>query len=421
MADPVDAGLQAIFDTGSAVGELARRRFPNGALVEEPYRQHDEAIRTTQSLLADTATCAVYEAAFTFQRIRTRVDVLRRSGQGEFDLVEVKSTTRVKPEHITDVAIQVYVAGGAGVHIRRAYLAHVNSRYVYRGGGHDLNRLFTLEDVSERTRSFVANQVPSHLARMWATLRLDSPPDIETGQHCRKPYPCSFYGHCHYGETQDDRQLYVSPSLASSLREIAFPASFLDFETVNPAIPMYIGTRPYQPIPFQWSLHVRDSSGRSRHDSFLNADAEDPRERFVSSLLRAIPSRGSIVTYSPYERTILNRLAQGFPKYRDRLLALCDRIVDLLRLIRENYYHPDFGGSYSLKSVAPALIPSLDYTDLEIPEGMAAAASYARMTASDTPESEKARISYALLAYCQRDTEAMLQIYDALLAEADGD
>lgn len=420
MADPVEAGLQAIFDTGSSVGESARQRFPNGRLVEEPYSQHDEAIRTTRSLLADAAIPTVYEAAFTFQGIKVRVDVLRRSDQGNFDLVEVKSTTRVKPEHITDAAIQVYVAEGAGVPIRRAYLAHVNSRYVYRGGDHDLNRLFTLEDVSERTRSFVANQVPSHLARMWATLRLDSPPDIETGRHCRKPYRCSFYGHCHRSEDQNERQPYVSPGLASSLREIAFPASFLDFETVNPAIPMYIGTRPYQPIPFQWSLHVRDSSGRSRHDSYLNTDAEDPRQCFASSLLDSIPTMGSIVTYSPYESTTLNRLAEAFPKYRDRLIALCDRMVDLLKLIRENYYHPGLGGSYSLKSVAPALAPSLNYADLEIPEGMAAAASYTRMIANDTPESEKARIRDALLAYCKRDAEAMVQIYDALLAEAGG-
>ena len=353
MADPVDAGLQAIFDSGSTVGELARRRFPNGRLVEEPYWQHDQAAETTRSLMTNTDIPALYEAAFAFQGIKTRIDVLRRCGLGEFDLVEVKSTTRVKPEHITDVAIQMYVAEGVGVPIRGAYLAHLDSSYVYQGGDHDLNRLFKLEDVSDRTRSFVASEVSNHLTRMWAALRLDRPPDIETGGHCRKPYRCSFYGHCHQDEVRDDRQSYVSPRLASTLGEIAFPASFLDFETVNPAIPMFVGTRPYQPIPFQWSLHVLDSPGSLSHHSFLNTDLEDPRERFVSSLLEAIPRSGSIVTYSPYERSILNRLAQDFPQYRDMLLALCDRMVDLLKLIRENYYHPGFRGSYSLKSVAP--------------------------------------------------------------------
>lgn len=335
--------------------------------------------------------------------------------------MEVKSTTRVKPEHITDVAIQLYIAQEAGVPIRRAYLAHLNRHYVYRGGDHDLKRLFTLTDISDRARTFVVDHVPDRLDLMWDTLRLDSPPDIVTGQHCTRPYRCSFYGHCHQDEVKDERQSYVSPHLASTLREIAFPASFLDFETVNPAIPMFVGTRPYQPIPFQWSIHVLDASGSLSHHSFLNTDLEDPRERFASSLLEAVPRSGSIVTYSPYERSILNRLAQEFPQYRDRLLALCDRMVDLLKLIRENYYHPGFSGSYSLKSVAPTLAPSLSYTDLEIPEGMVAAASYARMTANDTPESEKSQLRDALMAYCQRDTEAMVQIYNALLSEAGSD
>ena len=420
LADPVDAGLQSRFDTGAAVGKLARQRFPDGRLVEETHLEHDQAVATTQDLLADSAIPALYEAAFTFQGIRTRIDVLKRNGPREFDLVEVKSSTRVKPEHVTDAAIQLYAAEGSGMPIKRAYLMHLNTAYVYQGGDLDLQQLFTLEDISAPARSFVADNVPSDLARMWATLRLDDAPDVETGRHCRNPYRCPFYGHCHQNAVRVDGQRFVDPGLAASLGEIAFPASFLDFETVNPAIPVYPGTRPYQTIPFQWSLHVREPFGQTTHDSFLNADAEDPRERFAASLLEAIPPDGSIVTYSLYERTIMNRLAQTLPQYRDHLLALCRRVVDLLKVIRHNYYHPSFNGSYSLKSVLPALVPTLGYADLDIPEGLAATASYTRMIAGDTPESEKAEIKEALLAYCERDTEAMVRVYDALLAEASG-
>ena len=199
---------------------------------------------------------------------------------------------------------------------------------------------------------------------MWSTLELEAPPPIETGPHCTRPYRCSFYGHCHQDEPRTDRRPFISPSLWSRLEEITLPAGFLDFETISPAIPLYSGTRPYQQIPFQWSLHILDSSGRLTHDSFLNDDPEDPRERFIITLLEAIPHQGAIVTYSSYEKSILNGLAYAFPLYRNRLLALCDRMVDLLKLIRENYYHPDFNGSYSLKSVAPTLAPDLDYTDL---------------------------------------------------------
>ena len=356
LADPVGAGLQAIFDSGTAVGELARRRFPNGALVEETHLEHAQAVETTKALLADDAIPALYEAAFTFRGIRTRIDVLRRNGRQGFDLVEVKSTTSVKPEHVTDVAIQLYAAEGCGVRIDRAYLMHINNAYVYLGGDHDLEQLFTLADVSDRSRAFVAESVPNDLDRMWEALQLDHAPDIAVGRHCESPYRCSFYGHCHQGEAGIDRPLSISPSLASRLGEIAFPAAFLDFETVGLAVPVYVGTRPYQRVPFQWSMHILDADGRLSHASFLNGDAEDPRERFITGLLEAVPSEGSIVAYSPYEKTMMRELAEAFPHYEDGLLALCDRVVDLLKLLRGSYYHPGFNGSYSLKSVLPALV-----------------------------------------------------------------
>ena len=466
LADPVDAALQARFDTGTDVGEMARRRFPNGRLVEETHLEHDQAVRTTGALLADAAIPALYEAAFTFQGIRTRTDILKRNGQQEFDLVEVKSTTGVKPEHVTDVAVQLYAVEGFGIPIKRAYLMRLNNAYVYQGGDHDLEQLFTLEDITEEARRFVGEDLTENLARMRQALQMDEAPDIETGRHCERPYRCSFFGYCHRNDPEHPiRELpklsegnraqlkaagirnignippdfpglnslqrrvrdsvvcgdpFISPQLGPDLRNIAFPASFLDFETASPAIPVYPGTRSYQRIPFQWSLHVLDSSGRLRHDSFLNKDAEDPRERFIAGLLEAVPPEGAIIVYSSYEQTTLNQLAQAFPQYESRLSALCDRMVDLLKLIRDNYYHPEFNGSYSIKSVLPALVPTLSYADLEIPDGAIAAASYTRMVASDTPEWEKAAIGEALLAYCQRDTEAMVRVYDALLAEAGG-
>lgn len=418
LADPVDAGLQARFDTGTVVGEVARNYFPDGRLIEETYLEHDQAVDTTGTLFADSALPALYEAAFTFQGIKTRVDILKRNGEQDSDLIEVKSTTRLKPEHVTDVAIQMYVAEGSGIPIDKAYLMHLNNAYVYQGGEHDLQHLFTLEDVTDSARSFVAKRVPDDLSRMWAALQQDGPPDIATGPHCTKPYHCSFYGHCHQYEVPVAGQPFISPALTSRLAEITFPACFLDFETINPAIPLYRGTRPYQVVPFQWSLHILDLFGNLTHESFLNDDADDPRERFIISLLQAIPLEGSIVTFSPYEKTVLRNLAQAFPYYANLLLSLCDRMVDLLKLIRENYYHPDFNGSYSLKSVAPTLVPNLDYTDMEIQDGAAASTAYMRMIADDTPEPEKARIREALAVYCARDTLAMVDVHEALLTEA---
>ena len=423
-------------------------------------------MRSSQALLSDASVPALYEPAFTFRGVRTRVDVLNRIGDQGFDLVEVKSTTGPKREHILDVAIQVYAVEGSGVPIRRAYLMHIDRTYVYQGGDHDSNRLFSLEDVTDDVRAYAAADMPNDLARMWESLRLTETLDIETGRHCTTPYRCPFFGHCHRDEPEHPvRELpmlrkegyerlkvsgvrdigsippdfaglsgmqrrvrdsvisgrpFVSPTLASRLREISFSASFLDFETLIPAVPMYVGTRPYQAVPFQWSMHVRESDGEIRHSSFLDDGPGDPRERFITSLLEAVPSRGAMVVYSGYEERVLKELAREFPEYETHLLALRDRAVDLLRLIRGSYYRPQFHGSFSIKSVLPALVPDMAYDDLEIPEGLAATAAYARLVTGDTPKSEEAKIREALLAYCERDTEAMVRIYEALLIESGG-
>ncbi len=466
LADAIDPATQAIFDTGNAVGEKARLRFPGGTLVDESHMEHDRAIATTQALLSDPSVPSLYEAAVNFEGIRARFDILVRKDGQIFDLVEVKSSTSVKDENYTDVAVQLYAAEGSGIAIDRAYLMHINNTYVYQGGEHDLEQLFTLADVTERARTYVAEGMAGDLAEMWATLDLDSPPDIDTGKHCKSPYTCSFFGHCHKGEPEHPvRQLpriseklwarlkalgidrianipdglsglnalqqrvrnsvvagrpYKGPGLRASLEQIRFPASFVDFETVSPALPIYPGTRPYEMIPFQWSLHLMDGSGELTHDEFLNPDDENPRERFAASLLEVLPPQGSIVTYSSYEKTTLDGLAQVLPQYRERLLVLSDRIVDLLKVVRDGYYHPQFHGSFSIKQVLPALAPGKGYGELEVQEGMAASAEYLRLVTSDVSAEEDARVRESLLAYCQRDTEAMVLVYRALLGASSG-
>ena len=197
LADPIDPSRQAIFDAGAAVGELARERFPGGTLVEEPYSAHAQAVASTRALSSDGSVPALYEAAFTFEGIRIRVDILLRCGDGRFDLIEVKSTTSAKQEHIPDVAIQLHIVEGAGIPIRRAYLMHINNAYVYRGGDHNLDELFSVTDVTEEVKAYTAEEMPYALAQMWESLQLAETLDIGTGRHCTTPYQCPFFGHCH--------------------------------------------------------------------------------------------------------------------------------------------------------------------------------------------------------------------------------
>ena len=419
LADTVSAGQQAIFDSGTAVGELARQRFPRGILVDESHLDHQRAVETTRALVDDSSVSSIYEAGFTFEGIRTRIDVLERNDDGTFDLIEVKSTASVKPEHYTDVAIQLYVVERSGIPVNRASLMHLNRDYVYQGGEHSLQELFALEEVTTAARSFVDNAAVNKLNEMWSVLEMEDEPDIDVGPHCNRPHRCSFFEHCHRDLVVDYGRPYVNDGLASALSEIQFPAAFLDFEALNPGIPVFAGTRPYQPIPFQWSLHILDSEGGVEHRSFLNEDASDPRESLAQALLEAMPSMGSIVTYSNYERRVVNELALHIPRYSERLRALCDRMVDLLAIVRGNIRHPAFRGSNSLKSVLPVLVPDSGYADLEIAEGMSAGASYARMVGDETPAGERAAIQEALFAYCARDTEAMVRIYEALNRESD--
>ena len=468
LADPVDPSQQAVFDIGHVVGELARQRFPGGNLIEEKYFEQLRAERSTQALLSDASVPALYEAAFSFEGIRTRVDILARAEGGTaFDLIEVKSSTRFKErEHLPDVSIQLHVVEGAGVPVRHVHLMHIDTGYVYQGGDHDLERLFHLEDVTDVARDYLADVAPESLAGMWNVLRGADTPDIETGRHCKSPYRCPFFGHCHADDPEhpitelprlsqgDEERLkdlgirdvgsippdtdgltglqrrvrdsvvsgtaYVDPNLATRLSQIKFPMSFLDFETIMPAIPLFEGTRPYQLIPFQWSLHVRGADGSLTHRQYLHGDSEDPREGLIMSLLEAVPATGSIVAYSGYEARVLRQLADEFPEYQAPLLDLIERLVDLHQIVRDTYYSPGFHGSFSIKSVAPVLVPDLAYDDLDIADGLAASAAYAHLLTGNLPPPDVARIRESLLTYCARDTEAMVSAYEALVRESGG-
>lgn len=460
LADPIGEGLQAIFDSGTEIGELARKLYPGGLLIAEDYLHHEEAIASTKSTLPDTSVPALFEAAFRYDDIRIRADILVRTGDDSFDLIEVKSTTQAKDEHIPDVAIQLYVLKGCGLNIQRSCLGHINREYVYQGGEYDLEQLFRIEDVSDRAIALLP-EIPRLLAEMRHPLLNSEPPDIKIGRHCSKPHDCPFIGHCHTGlpehhisqlpwirdrlrRTLDEAgiedirdipenffglnpiqrrvrdcvvndHVYINDELSSILENLDYPIHFLDFETFNPALPLYPGTRPYDIIPFQWSDHILYEDGRLRHEEFLHDGPDDPRKPFTTKLLDTLGREGSIVVYSHFEATRLKELAAVFSNLSYELLNLIDtRIVDLHKIIRRQCYHPQFHGSFSLKSVLPALVPDLDYSDLDINDGSMASIAYAEMRRLETPMNRRDFLRNGLLSYCKRDTEAEVRLYQML-------
>jgi hypothetical protein len=455
----VPPSQQAIFDAGHEVGELATQLFPGGILIDEPYFLHKQAVQSTLQAMQDPDVKSIYEAAFVYDGVRIRVDVLERLDDGSWNLVEVKSSTSVKEVYYPDVAVQFYVLEGCGLKINRAGILHINNQYVYDGKNLDLESLFSFGDLTDETMA-MQPEIPGQLEELKGMLAVDRAPEIQPSRHCHKPYDCEFWDHCtkdmpefwvydisgigqekldeladmgiqairdipetfSLSQIQDrirasvsNRQEFISDQLEAELNDVVYPVHFLDFETIGVAIPRYAGTRPYQTIPFQWSDHILYENGKLEHREYLCNEDKDPREEFTQTMLDALGTKGSIVIYTSYETGILNSLIEHFPQYAAELQSVIDRFVDLYAIIRRNYYHPKFYGSFSLKYVLPALVPEMSYENLSIQDGMQASLDYLRMIDSATSEDEKARIRSDLLTYCGQDTLAMVKIRDELL------
>jgi len=210
---------------------------------------------------------------------------------------------------------------------------------------------------------------------------------------------------------------HLDPELADELQDVQYPVHFLDFETVGLAIPRYPGTRPYQALPFQWSDHILYEDGTIVHREYLCDRDEDPRGAFAASLLKALGPTGTIFVFTMYEKEVMRQLADLLPQYRDLLLRTEDRFKDLHALVRKHVYHPGFHGSFSLKSVLPALVPSMAYEDLAIQNGQQASAAYLHMLDPGTSPEERAEIKRALLSYCANDTLGLLKVREELLKQ----
>jgi hypothetical protein len=447
--------------TGRAVGLLARQLFPEGREASGPPFDSVGASDRTRSLMAARAP-AIFEATFRSDRgLRASVDILVRGRRG-WRLIEVKSTTSVKDEHLTDVAFQLYLARDVGVEIESVEVLHLNSDYVRRGEL-ELEGLFTFVSVLPQAEALLP-AVAASAADLTRLLGDGRPPDVRIGAHCLHPRACDYRDRC-WAEVPDGSVLEIAhlswdrkfqlfdqgiariedvpdeaklpkrsrlhvaahqggvpiidaDGLRSFLDRLTFPVLLLDFETVAPAVPLWDGTRPYQQVPFQYSVHIlRDFEAELGHTGFLADPGPDPRPALLANLLRATSGRGTILAYHmPFELTVMRQLAEAFPEHRQAIEQRLPRMDDLIKPFRAwDYWLPEMGGSFSIKSVAPALAPELSYEGLEIADGLAASRSYEQMIAGAGP-SVAARLRAALEVYCERDTLAMVSILQAMRA-----
>jgi len=458
-AEP-DAADQAIMQQGHEVGILARQLFPGGIEVRSD-RGLDAAIRATRELFANPAVPAIFEGVFEHDGALVRVDVLHRRRDGRWRLVEVKSSTSVKEEHLDDVAIQYRVLSRCGLDVGSCCLAHVNRSFVFRGGIIDPWRFFRIRNVTRQVAK-LQPKLTFQLRAAFTVLSMPSAPEIAPGRQCTTPVTCEFFDRCnpslpddHIGylprlhasteealeelgvesihdvpadfelteiqrractSVQTGEPWYDIDGLRAALAGLRYPIFFMDFETVNRAIPRFPGMRPYDHLPFQWSVHVqRAPEAKLEHFEFLATDGSDPRREFISSLCAALGETGNILVYSSFESQRLSELAGWFPEFADRIDAIQARLFDLLPIIREHTYHPAYAGSYSIKSVLPALVPEMYYDGMEVANGQAAGVAWERLMRERVDQTERERIQKALLAYCGQDTLALVRVTKLLM------
>ncbi len=447
----VSADTRRRFDQGHQLNAVAHRLYPDGTLIDEHLTLPD-ALKSTAAHLARSPRRPLFEATFSKHRVLVRADIFR-AGETGFELTEVKSSTRVKPYHLLDCAVQNWVISEAGYPIERTILAHIDTRFTYRGDN-DFDGLLRQVDVTERIVDLIP-ELPYLVAEGLDTLSLQVEPDIATGPHCTRPFACPFIDHCSAATTayplsllpggghiikelmaegiEDIRdipdgrlhkplqqrvrqatisgQAYIGREIRQALLALPYPRYYLDFESIQFAIPRWAGTRPYQQLPFQWSCHIEDTAGEIRHQEFLQGSSEPPMRPCAEALIDTLGNAGPIFCYSRYERTVMHQLAARFPDLATRLNSLAERLFDLLPLVKMHYYHPAMKGSYSIKAVLPTVAPTLSYDRLgEVRDGIAAQTAYERLIDKDTSAQQRHELMIQLKEYCSLDTLAMVAL-----------
>lgn len=415
--DETRESQQQIFDIGHNVGELAQQLFPGG--IDASRGDHSlvhEAITYTAELINNGQT-VIYEAAFSDGETLCYMDILVKEPDG-WAAYEVKASTQVKDYQVKDVAFQYFVITRSGLPLKRVSLVHVNNQYV-RHGDLDIRKLFAIEPMTERLLP-MQNNIPFDLLSLQEMLKAGFMPEISMGSQCNNPFPCDFLEFCQQSRPAEEDEGESRPAtrnqdeLDQFLDELEYPLYFMDFETIQFAVPQYDESRPYQQIPFQYSLHLQQSKGGPLTQfSFLGTPPTDPRPEFIQSLLAHLGSSGSIIVWNQtFENTRLKEIARDFPEYSSMINPLFDRVVDLMVPFRKKYlYTPDMNGSYSLKAVLPALVPDLSYSNLEIQEGGSAGLTYESLYNDTDPESIATKREN-LLKYCELDTLSMVRILE---------
>ena len=454
LKDPTPSSLQAVFDQGNNIGILAQELFPNGADASpENHFKMVESVGKTLDFINQGETI-IYEATFLYNYVLAALDILLKDDEG-WKAFEVKSSTKVSETYIKDAAIQYYTITNSGIDLKDISIVHINNQYT-KDGELDIHQLFTIESVYDQVLEFLP-RISNEVRRLKNVIESPEVPNVDIGNHCSDPYDCDFKGTCwkhipdysvfNISRLNKDKKfdLYnqgvitldqidlghtdLNPNQVLQVQSevngtthidveeirnftngLTYPLYFLDFETIGPAVPKYNGSRPYQQLVFQYSLHIQETL------TSVIEHREDPRIGFIEQLIEDCGTSGDILVYNiGFERGKLNDLIDVFPQYSNELSGIVNRLKDLMIPFQQKwYYTPEMRGSYSIKYVLPALVPELSYDGLPIKEGATASNTFLSMV-NRTFEGDVEETRRQLLEYCELDTYAMVKILEKLL------
>ncbi len=462
MRDAVSAEQQAIFNRGNNVGVLAQQLFPGGVDATALKRSNNgESVKRTQELIANGAE-VIYEAAFQHDQVLAILDILVKK-DGLWYAYEVKSSIKISHTYLLDASLQYWVITNSGLLLEDINLITVNSQYVRRGDlkVHELFNFTSVKKEALKNQEMIFENIDSSKK----VLDGFSIPEISIGEQCFSPYPCDFMKTCwknvpknsvfeisgipkseqfilynagyttikkipktndldknvnihiesvKTGEAKVDRE-----KIKKFLEKVKYPLAFMDFETFMPAVPIYNNTKPYQHIPFQYSIHFKkDQDSIVEQVEFLAEQGMDPRRSFIESLLKDTENEGTILVYDALmERNVLNGLKNDFPEYASAIDIRLKRIVDLVQPFQErSYYHPAMKNSFSIKNLLPALVPELSYSNLKISSGSIAMIAFEKLQ-KETDMFKILDTREQLLEYCKLDTLAMVKVFEVLEKE----
>ena len=437
--------------------QLGFSLFPGGAFAPRLAGKTESAEKTRELIKQHPM---VFQGTFIHDETAVTVDILRKEG-GEWEMIEISPATSAQKAFAPDTVLKYSVLTKLGYAPLKVTLLYLDKEYI-REGALDLSELFLADEITAQVKKRHGGMVRT-IKRLKNAMVVRQ--EVKVGTFCLRPTPCPFYHRCwdalpehsvfalsklhlaekfdlfHQGITTFD-QIPEAYNLSAGqklqirthregephinrqavrefLGHLRQELWFLDFESFQPAVPLFEGTHPYETIPFQFSLHrYRTDTGELEHFEFIAETGEDPRPLIAERLHALIPANAQLVAYNKqFERMILERLAQSVPEHADALRQMAENLVDLMEPFQKrHYYTKEMKGKHSIKAVLPALVPELDYENMEVGNGEMAIDAYEMMF--DAEPEEKQRLKNALLEYCQLDTLAMVRIYEKLREEA---